>query len=488
MTTVAVVGGGAAGVLTAAHLARRWPAGSPLRVVLYDGGSRPGRGVAYSTTDPRHLLNVPAANMSALADSPTDFVQWLRDRHSDASGDDFRSRSEYGDYLAETLADCAAAVGLVVRRTTVTDIARCGARYRIAHESGVDEVDACVLALGYAPPVDPETVVTPEAPCYVSDPWAPGALPALVDCTSRGDQVLLIGTGLTAIDVALSLTAQGRRVVAVSRHGWLPRRHRLPLREPVPLAHDAVAPLTADELVALVDRHVRSVAPADGGWRAAVDGLRPVTAELWGRLPVEEKRAMLAGKAREWEILRHRMAPAVAAEVEQLIARKTLAVRGAEVLAAVGEERAWQVALRRDGAVTKLSVAAVVNCTGPSCDLRRYPGGLGKRLLGAGLAVADELGLGVRTTSDGAVVDADGRADGRLWTLGALRRGSLYESTAIPELRAQAAVVAERLSRKLAESAVRSVFVTSRGDHEGKLREESPGVELASRSPGVGLR
>jgi uncharacterized NAD(P)/FAD-binding protein YdhS len=452
MTTVAVVGGGAAGVLTTAHLARRWPADSPLRVVLYDAGSRPGRGVAYSTTDPRHLLNVPAANMSALADAPADFVQWLRERESDASADDFRSRSEYGDYLAETLADCAAAVGLAVRRTTVTDIARSGARYRIVHESGVDEVDACVLALGYAPPVDPETVVTPEAPCYVNDPWASGALPALVDCTSRGDQVLLIGTGLTAIDVALSLTAQGRRAVAVSRHGWLPRPHRLPLMEPVPLADDAVAPLTADELVALVDRHIRASPPSAGGWRAAVDGLRPVTAKLWGRLPVEEKRALLAGKAREWEILRHRIAPAVVAEVEQLLAAKALVVRNAEVLAAVGEERAWQVTLRRDGTVTKLFVAAVVNCTGPSCDVRRYPGGVGERLLGAGLVVADELGLGVRTTSDGGVLDADGGTDGRLWTLGALRRGALYESTAIPELRTQAAVVAEQLATRFAVS------------------------------------
>jgi uncharacterized NAD(P)/FAD-binding protein YdhS len=264
--------------------------------------------------------------------------------------------------------------------------------------------------------------------------------------------VLLIGTGLTAIDVALSLTAQGRRVVAVSRHGWLPRRHRLPLMEPVPLADDAVAPLTAHELVALVDRHIRSSAPSAGGWRAAVDGLRPVTAKLWGRLPVQEKRVLLAGKAREWEILRHRIAPAVAAEVDQLLAAKTLAVRKAEVLAAVGEERAWQVTLRRDGTVTKLSVAAVVNCTGPSCDVRRYPGGLGERLLGAGSAVADELGLGVRTTSDGAVLDADGGVDGRLWALGALRRGALYESTAIPELRAQAAVVAEQLAARFAVS------------------------------------
>ena len=488
MTTVAVVGGGAAGVLTVAHLARQWPAGRPLRVLMYDAAARPGRGVAYATTDHRHLLNVPAANMSALAGEPADFVEWLRARDARASGADFRPRSEYGDYLVETLADCAAAVGLTVRRTTVTDIQRAGNSYRVVHEDGVDEVDACVLALGYAPPRDPETVLTPESSCYVSDPWASGALASMLDCTSRGDQVLLIGSGLTAVDVALSLTAQGRRVVAVSRHGWLPRQHRLPLTEPLPLADDEVTPLTAAELVRLVERHVDAARGTAGGWRAAVDGLRPVTARLWSRLPAGEKRALLASAIRRWEVLRHRMAPGVAEEIGRLEQDRLFAVCEAEILAASGEERAWRVTLRRNGAVTALSVAALVNCTGASCDVTRYPGGLGGRLVQAGLVVADELDLGVRTTADGALLDADGRADGRLWTLGALRRGSLFESTAIPELRTQAAAIAQQLAQRLAEYAVRSDFVTARGDHVGSLREEPPGVDLASRSSGVGMR
>jgi uncharacterized NAD(P)/FAD-binding protein YdhS len=110
------------------------------------------------------------------------------------------------------------------------------------------------------------------------------------------------------------------------------------------------------------------------------------------------------------------------------------------------------VTLRRDGYVERLSVAAVVNCTGPTCDITRYPGGFGRRLVDAGLVAADELGLGVQTTENGAVIDADGAAEGRLWALGALRRGALYESTAMPELRAQAATVAEQLAELFAVS------------------------------------
>jgi uncharacterized NAD(P)/FAD-binding protein YdhS len=449
VTTVAVVGVGAAGVITAAHLARRWPAGHPLRVLMYDAGSRPGRGAAYSTADPQHLLNVPAANMSALADDADDFVHWLQQRDPQASADEFRPRSEYGDYLVETLADSAAAIALDVRRTTVTDVTRTEGCLRVVHDSGEDEVDACVLALGHAPPADPPEVVTPTATSYISDPWSPGALAAAVECTTRGDKVLLIGSGLTAVDVALSLTAQDRRVVAVSRHGWLPRRHRLPMAQPVPLADDYVTPPTSDALVRLVDRHVRRAAAGPGGWRAGVDGLRPVTGRLWSRLPPSERRAFLAGPARQWEVLRHRMAPAVADEIDQLIARKDLVVRKAVVLLASREERAWRVKVRTDGPIADLTVAAVVNCTGPSCDLTRYPSGLGRRLLRSGLVVPDELALGLKTASDGAVVDADGMSDGRLWALGALRRGSLYESTAIPELREQAATIAEQLVARM---------------------------------------
>jgi uncharacterized NAD(P)/FAD-binding protein YdhS len=272
---------------------------------------------------------------------------------------------------------------------------------------------------------------------------------ALEECTRPRDAVLLVGCGLTAVDVALTLTDHGRRVLAVSRHGWLPRRHRVPPAQPHPLADEAVTPLTAVELERLVARHVQESLDRTGCWRPAVDGLRPVTRRLWSRLPVDERRALLAGPARRWEVLRHRMAPVVADAVDEMRAAQSFAVRSAELVSAAGEERSWHVTLRSGGAVQSVRAAAVVNCTGVTCDITRYPGGLGRRLLESGLVVADELGLGVRTDGDGAVIDAAGRADGRLWTLGALRRGALYESAAMPELRDQAATIAEQLAATL---------------------------------------
>ncbi|MDQ1696150.1 MAG: hypothetical protein QOJ03_1503, partial [Frankiaceae bacterium] len=176
MTTIGVVGGGAAGTMVVTHLARTWDARQPLSIVVYDTSARPARGVAYSTTEPHHLLNVPAGRMSAVHDDDGHFLHWLRSRDAKSTAEDFRPRCEYGDYLADTLADHAAAVRLVVRRCQVIGVSRAGAGVRIEHADGADRVDAVVLALGHAPPARPPAVVAPESAGYVADPWAPGAL------------------------------------------------------------------------------------------------------------------------------------------------------------------------------------------------------------------------------------------------------------------------------------------------------------------------
>src|SRR4051812_12829712 len=94
-STVAIVGAGASGTLTAVALARAAP---HVRVVLVDDRSH-GVGVAYSTSDEQHRLNVPACGMSALADDGAHFVRWLAASGYDAGERDFVPRAWYGRYL-----------------------------------------------------------------------------------------------------------------------------------------------------------------------------------------------------------------------------------------------------------------------------------------------------------------------------------------------------------------------------------------------------
>lgn len=97
MQTVAITGGGASGALAAGHLARR--TAGPLRTVLIDRDARHGLGQAYSTTDPRHPLNVCAGKMSAFGDVPDHLLRWARSRGMDVAGEDYLPRMVYGRYL-----------------------------------------------------------------------------------------------------------------------------------------------------------------------------------------------------------------------------------------------------------------------------------------------------------------------------------------------------------------------------------------------------
>ena len=105
---VVVIGGGAAGTLVAIHLARTaHQRGTSVDIVLVDPADRAGRGTAFGTTDDEHLLNVPAAGMTALPQDPGHFVAWRarQDHGSAPSPGTFAPRRQFARYLDETLAD-----------------------------------------------------------------------------------------------------------------------------------------------------------------------------------------------------------------------------------------------------------------------------------------------------------------------------------------------------------------------------------------------
>ncbi|WP_406096741.1 FAD/NAD(P)-binding protein [Kitasatospora purpeofusca] len=438
---VAVVGAGASGALTAAQLLRRAAlAGVPLDVRLIDRAPAPGRGAAYATTADHHLLNVPAGRMSAFADAPDDFVHWLARRapgvHTAA---DHVPRRLYGAYLGEVLATAEARAGAarlhrVDDRVVSARRAGPGMSLRLGTGRRLD-ADAVVLALGTFPP---DNAWAParlrRSPRFVADPWAPGALRGLPE----HQDLLLLGTGLTMIDVALVLARPGRRVHAVSRHGLVPRPHTataLPPARPPQVDPAAGLPRVRRALLA----HVSACRRTHGDWRVGIDSLRPVTAALWQGLSPADRTRFQTEDRRLWDVHRHRAAPATARAFAAAVAEGWITVGPGELADAAPTGAGVRVRLRDGRALT---VGAVLNCTGPQTDVRRVPDPLVAVLLGAGLAEPDDLGQGFRTDALGRVRPADDSPPAPLWTLGALRRGSLLESTAIPEIRAQAGEVA----------------------------------------------
>ncbi|MEV4515092.1 FAD/NAD(P)-binding protein [Dactylosporangium sp. NPDC049525] len=427
MKTTVVVGGGCSGALTTIHLS-----GPEDRVVLVDPAPTDtlGRGAAYRTTDPTHLLNSRAAAMSALADVPTDFVDWCRDQGLPIGPADFAPRAVFGDYLHDRLSrvEFEHVRGVAIRIGTEP-----GSPRVVLRGGQTVSADRVVLALGHGAPAGPLSITSAVRthPYYVGNPWTPGAL----DRVPGDVPVLLIGTGLTALDVAMSLSNRGRRAPlhAVSRRGLLPQSHL----EIQPKATGTFAHHGTDAGGLL--RAIRRYAATEPDWRCAVDTLRPQLDQLWWQLSVDARRRLLQHVAAYWEIHRHRMAPTVASRVTALRDSGALFTHAAAIHSIRRGERGFVVTLRFKHKDESWPVGAIVNCTGPGGAATST---LGRALLDDGLARRDPTGTGLDVDGHGRLVDRDGEASDRIVAIGPTRRGAWWETTAVPEIRTQAAALA----------------------------------------------
>ena len=444
--------------MVAVHLLRT--ATDPLEISLVERRPVLGAGLAYSTTLGTHVLNVPAEKMGAFAEGIDDFRRWLRalePEFGEFAPDGFVPRIWYGTYLRSVLAEAergaAAGVHLARIANSVESVAAGPAGLTVDLASGDRlEADDVVVAIGNLPAGDPplESGRLAGLAAYVADPWdteAVRAIPADAD-------ILLVGTGLTMVDWAFSLGRQGHRgrIHAISRRGLVPRAHAPAAAIAAGPWLDA-APATALGLSRAIRREVRRVEAEGGDWRSVVDSLRPRTQGLWAGLPLAERRRFVRHLRPYWDVHRHRAAPHVASLIDELRRTGQLVVHAGRLVsvrehsagpdAAAGAE--VRIRERHTGRELVLDVQAIVNAIGPGGDIRSSGDPLIEGLLRSGLATADPLGLGLVTSPDGALIGAGGRVSDRLSTLGSLRRGDLWESTAVPELRGQAARLAERL-------------------------------------------
>jgi uncharacterized NAD(P)/FAD-binding protein YdhS len=424
--------------------------------VLLDRLGRHGMGQAYSTTHPDHLLNSPAERMSALASDPQHLVRWAR-----AAGvvhDGFLSRHAYGRYLTDVLADAqerAGRLGQVSRLTSeVAEISDAGPHRPLGvHLAGGSRIEADLVVLATGSPGRTFPFPAPPGPRFVAEPWAPGALDGIGD----GSPVVVMGTGLTMIDVALAVRQSSPRTIvhAVSRHGLLPRVHAAPPRihAALPQAAEiaglpAIADLPPDIRLAGLMRRVRSfVAQYPGCWQDAVDMLRPELPQLWQRLSPADRRLFVRQVARYWEVHRHRMPPASARKIAELRDAGRLRLIQGRVVAAAPADAGHTLRVSIDQGDRRFDLTAgwLVDATGPATDITRTPDPLFRSLLRTGLARPDPLRLGIDADADGAILDSLGRPSARVFTLGPTLRGLRYETTAIPEIRDQAAALADQL-------------------------------------------
>lgn len=443
---IGIIGGGFGGAAMAYHLARS--SLERIDIVVYEPRARIGYGVAYSVPDDHLLLNVAAGKLSIDPERPADFLDWRLSLGQRADSGAFLPRSWFGAYAEARMAEQIHSTrGRVTLRRVPSRVERIDVNadeLRITDlGGGLASVDHAILAVGHGPTRLPEAIAPfRNSPQVLLCPWD---RPGMTRIADEAERVLLVGTGLTMCDAAITLMRMGFRgeLTAISRRGLVPRVHGP--SDPTKLA-DWIESIPAGSLHTL-RREVRTMTRMHG-WRTAVDALRGRTTSLWRALSRYDQDRFIRRLAPYWDAHRHRLPVECASEINTLRDTGSLRILRGCIRRVRRTKSGLTCELQSHGSISydTLHADAIVLCTGPDPDPRRWNSPLIDQLINDGLVNPEANGLGLQTTDSGLLIGRGAVVQHRLSTLGPLRRGSLWESTAVPEIAAQAAHLGRHLT------------------------------------------
>jgi uncharacterized NAD(P)/FAD-binding protein YdhS len=362
-------------------------------------------------------------------------------------------RSDFGDYVRAQLDDVAQ--NSVSRfqhlRDRATGVGAANGRFRVLLESGLQmDADGCVVATGHERPRPPDFISSDVAgsPGYINDPWNLDALGAI----ERQSDVLLIGTALTAADVVATLSRLGHagNVLALSRHGYRPASQNPSpsprslweaINDPVP---EFVAlhgtPACVRDIVRILRAKIDDYVRDGRTWHSAFDEVRNSARQLWGALPAPEKKRFLRHARALYDPHRFRIPPQTLQIVEHALSSGRLKMVAGRIASVSAVREGFDVEYRPRGEARTIRkrFGAIVNCTGPEISPRRSQNRVIRSLLEAGLAREDEAGIGLAADRSYRALDGKGRPVPGLYLIGALTRGSIGETPAVPLITLQA--------------------------------------------------
>jgi uncharacterized NAD(P)/FAD-binding protein YdhS len=465
---IAIVGGGFSGTMVAANLLRQSGSISKsiadqqkISISIFEEMPQLGRGVAYGTSESQHLLNVPIERMGAWSDEPGHFSSWLLNNpnlwtpnfpeYHPTTGS-FAPRGLYGLYLGELLRETHQNSEPQVKLEHIREKA-----IQIAEDnSGISVLSnlrttrhfqMVVLALGNMRPSLKILEQNSSGRPLTNDFWQKHEPHALKPDAS----VLILGSGLTMADVLISLNASKHfgPIYTLSRRGLIPQSHQS--EKPIEFIPQSGSGLRT--LVCQIRKSIHQGHP----WRAVIDALRPHSQRIWQSLSLADQRRFLRHMRSYWDTHRHRLAPSVFQMIQTMRAEGGLKVIAGRVISiervgahtGEGEKLKIQYRDRQSLKVHGLEVDVVFNCTGPESDLRKLDEPLLKNLFHRELCKIDPLGLGLLTSAAGQVINGNNLPSQRIFTLGPWRKGQLWETTAVPEIRVQAAALSKIILEQL---------------------------------------
>ncbi|MER9337536.1 FAD/NAD(P)-binding domain-containing protein [Mesorhizobium sp. M0293] len=453
---VAIVGGGFSGSAVAWHLAQMHRR-ERISISVIEPRSFVGGGLAYSSEEPSHRVNVPAVRMSMAPDDPQHFARWLTgsgelERDTDAiwkNGDAYPRRRVFGRYVAEHLAPHLGSGTVRHVEGPATRVTRdaSGAGWTVQTPSGPIAADIVVLAATHPQPGIPTALDSlSEAPGFIADPYAASALAGIGPEAS----VLIVGSGLTSADMVAELDRRGHRgrILALSRRGLRSRGH--PDVRGEPFGDFASAPATtALGLLKNIRATLAAARAANVNWQSVFDQLRLQGPVLWAALAPPERARLVRQLRVFWDVHRFRIAPQVASVLDRRYAAGTFDTIAARLVASNDEDGSLAVSFQRRGQ-TRIETArfdAVINTTGPAHGQALQLNPALRSLAEAGLIKADQYGLGIETDLDSRAVGQDGRTLTTLFVAGPLARGTFGELMGLPEVARHAQTVAAEIAK-----------------------------------------
>lgn len=458
MKKIGIIGGGFTGTMTAVQLIRQ--SNIPLEIFIINEKETFNKGVAFQPYSDEHLLNVVAGKMSAFEDQPDHFVDWLMKKARYESEDktilanSFLSRKRYGEYISElwnSQLPLAREKGMIIHVIEDVVVELKVHQHELTIQLGNDSeltVMQCVIATGNQLPRNPP-IPDPDfyrSENYFQNPWQLQA----VENTKKGLPVLIIGNGLTMVDTVLGLLEQGfkNNIVSISPNGFniLPHRHNGVSYSG--LTDELKENSSLRDLVRLLNKHRKKVRKYGISAEAVIDSLRPYTQHIWKNLTDEEKSTFMSRLRHLWGVARHRIPVHTHDKIQRLRIEGKLQIQSGTIMELKASDAFILVKYmdRKEGQVKELKVSRIINCTGPETDLMYLENNFLKKCLLNGLILQDKLKLGIRTNTETfQVLHSNGLAHPNLFTLGPNLKGELWESTAVSELRVQAAELAKVL-------------------------------------------
>lgn len=457
--TIAIIGGGFCGNMVAVHLLGS--AKEPLHIVLINSGYPLSKGVAYSSYSHKHVLNVAAKNMSAFTEKPGHFIEWIRKHENYGVIDQttlpemFLPRNIYGYYLKDIF---DTAIRKKPEHVTISfvhdeaiDIEEKDGKAHIYFSVSPEVVaDKVVLAVGNQSPATPE-LKDPSfyaSKNYYGNPW----LHEAVNNLDPEKEVFILGNGLTMVDVVLGLKEKKHRgkIYSLSPNGFQILPHRV--SEPyTKLIEELTPPYDLAKVVRLFRAHVKKLRELGFSGEAAVDSLRPLTQKVWQSWNRREKERFMVHIRHMWGVARHRLPMDIHKVIQQYILDDKLEIIAGRIQNISESSRGIRVTFkrRRDQKIYDVTVARVINCTGPLSDISKLERPLIKNMLARKLIRPDEMKLGIDATAEGVIKTETGDLSRHFFTIGSTLRGMLWESTAVPELRDQAKNLAVKLLKEI---------------------------------------